>query len=680
MRIWNFLKRLYAFFIPIRFSFIALAALIFSFWLSDQGSDILRALIEDKSRGEHLRVLALLATSLLLAAVIWYWSRHLLRYNPNERDEWPTLALWTPRILGVAVFLIEIVGIYVVSRQYKVEYPGKAWWTVGLLVLTAAIFWFLVVMQRTPDRTVRKWRDIGPETRTALLSSLVLELMLFIWATASPVSWRLLGVAAVLVLSIAAWVPLGSFLVGVAEKYRFPIIGFLIVWAFAISRCTDNHPVRRVSGPVNRAAMQTAFDAWYARVQLLPHAPGKDIPVFVVATEGGGIRAAYWTAAVLTHLQTDVPSFADHLFAISGVSGGSLGAITFDALLARHNELLTKGESGAGEPLPEQAKRFMNFDALSGTLAAMTQPDLLQRFIPAVILPDRQVALEHGWEYGWRHAFKNDNRFAGGLLAMSAAHPELPRLFINGTMVETGDRIVTSPIDVRSMLTFRNAFDAFDLLQSDIPLSTGAGMSARFAYVSPAGIISNPKAEIGHVIDGGYFENSGGVTAGEILDFLYDQRSAGAHIRPVVIDIDYWRHPTSDMSGPFCPAPGHGGPSPLPPARFAIDTLAPLLGFANTRDARGSLAVGDLAQRMRDPQGREDMVEFRLVRRDVPLPLGWVLSEQAMAAIDAAVHDEEGNRKAIAIIAQLIAGGDPQLPMCDGGPTAPPVNQKGVNN
>ena len=679
MRIWNFIKRVYAFFIPIRFSFLALGVLIFAFWLSDQGSDILRALIEDRSPGEKLRVLALLATSFLLATAIWFWSRHLLRYRPNESDEWPELALWAPRILGVAVFAVEIVGFVIVARQYPAEYPGKLWWTIGLLVLTAAIYWLLVVLQRPPGGTVRTWRDVRPATRARLVATIVLEIVLFIWAMVNPVSWRLLGVAAVLVLTIAVWVPLGSFLVGVAEKVRFPIMGFLIVWAFAISRWTDNHPVRRVPGPVSRTAMQTAFDAWYARVQQLPHAPGKDIPVFVVATEGGGIRAAFWTAAVLTHLQTDVPAFADHCFAISGVSGGSLGAITFDALLARHNELVKSGAAPT-EPLPAQARRFLNFDALSGMLAAMAQPDLLQRFIPAPILPDRQAALEHGWERGWRHAFgDHDNRFAGGLLAMSAAHPELPRLFINGTMVETGDRIVTSPVDVRSLLGFRNAFDAFDQLQSDIPLSTGSGMSSRFAYVSPAGIMSNPKGEIGHVIDGGYFENSGGVTAGEVVAFLDAQRRAGARIRPVVIDIDYWENPTGDMSGPFCPAPGIGGPSPLPPAHFAIDTLAPLLGFTNTRSARGSLAVGALAQHMRRPEGGEDMLEFRLVRRDVPLPLGWVLSERAMDAIDAAVHDEEGNRKAIAIVGQLIAGQEPQLPMCDGGPTAAPVNAKGVH-
>lgn len=684
MRVWSFIKRLYAFFIPIRFSFLALAVLVFAFWLSDQGLDILRALVEDRSPGEHLRMTALLGASLLLAFAIWYWSRNLLCYRPHGEDEWPEVAKWTPRILGLAVFLVEIVGFVIVARQYKVEYPAKLWWTIFLLIVCGIVFWIVVVMRRrllhiSETRTVRSWSEVESTTKAVLLGSIVLEILALVWAWVNPVSWHFLGVAAVLVLTVGVWVPLGSALVGLGEKWRFPVIGFLVVWAFAISRWTDNHPVRKVPGPVQEVAMQQAFDAWYARVQQ-QHPPGQEIPVFVVATEGGGIRAAAWTTSVLTHLQTDIPAFADHCFAISSVSGGSLGAITFNALLARRNELAKSGAAGASEPLPDQAKRFLNFDALSGTLAAMAQPDLLQRFVPFPYFPDRAAALEHGWEAGWRHAFgENENRFAHGLLAMSAAHPELPHLFINGTMVETGDRIITSAVDVRSLLGFRDAFDAFDQLQSDIPLSTGANMSARFAYVAPAGIMANPQAEIGHVIDGGYFENSGGVTASEVVAFLFAQRQAGARIRPVVIVIDYWENPSGDSTGPFCPSPGQAGPSPLPPARFAIDVLAPLWGLTNTRSARGVQAVGDLSQQMRLPDGRQNMVEFRLIRRNVPLPLGWVLSERAMQTIDQAVHDEEGNRKAVAIVADLIAGHEPQLPSCDGGSTAPEKNMKGVN-
>ena len=64
---------------------------------------------------------------------------------------------------------------------------------------------------------------------------------------------------------------------------------------------------------------------------------GETHPLYIVATEGGGIRAAYWTAAVLGEIQDKNPNFAAHLFAISGVSGGSLGAAVFEALLAEPN-------------------------------------------------------------------------------------------------------------------------------------------------------------------------------------------------------------------------------------------------------------------------------------------------------------------------------------------------------
>ena len=57
--------------------------------------------------------------------------------------------------------------------------------------------------------------------------------------------------------------------------------------------------------------------------------------MFLVTAKGGGIRAAYWTAALLTALQDANPEFADHVFAVSGVSGGSVGAGVFAGLLAQ---------------------------------------------------------------------------------------------------------------------------------------------------------------------------------------------------------------------------------------------------------------------------------------------------------------------------------------------------------
>src|SRR5262249_53572571 len=56
-------------------------------------------------------------------------------------------------------------------------------------------------------------------------------------------------------------------------------------------------------------------------------------PVYVVSAQGGGMYAAYQTAIFLARLQDLCPSFRHHLFAISSVSGGSVGSATFVAAL-----------------------------------------------------------------------------------------------------------------------------------------------------------------------------------------------------------------------------------------------------------------------------------------------------------------------------------------------------------
>src|SRR5262249_54958197 len=63
---------------------------------------------------------------------------------------------------------------------------------------------------------------------------------------------------------------------------------------------------------------------------------GTDRPALVLVTAaGGGIRAAYWSAAVLATLQDRRGGFDRHIFAISAVSGGALGASTYKALTLR---------------------------------------------------------------------------------------------------------------------------------------------------------------------------------------------------------------------------------------------------------------------------------------------------------------------------------------------------------
>ena len=60
---------------------------------------------------------------------------------------------------------------------------------------------------------------------------------------------------------------------------------------------------------------------------------------------------------------------------------------------------------------------------------------------------------------------------------------------------------------------FIDSLDALHLLGNDVRASTAAHNSARFSYISPAGDLGNRN---GSVIDGGYFENYGALSALEI--------------------------------------------------------------------------------------------------------------------------------------------------------------------
>jgi len=705
-RWWRALKQFYLFALPIRFSFLALAVLSFAFLLSDQGADILRALAEDVALGTRWRLFALLLLANVLAYAIWYASRHMLRYRPHRNDvqpadaytarpgpvEAPRATEWTPRWLGLFVYIILLVGLGKIGREYSTIHgsmPARVWWATGWLVVTGALYFWLVRNRRRLMKidahemyvTFETWAELSREALPVLIVTVVLDVIFFVVAFADPVSFRYLGTAAVLVLTIAIWVPLGSAIVALGEYLRFPILGALLVWAVLVSPWTDNHQVRPLGAakPPARRDLRTALVQWHQRVRKL-HPAGGRIPLILVATEGGGIRAAYWTSSVLSSLQMQLPSFADHCFAISSVSGGSLGATVFNSLLARRLELAKAppdplqpvapylAQRSGPRTLQQETHAVLGFDALSGTLASMAQPDLAQRFIPLANLipfPDRAKALETGWEEGWRHAF-GTGFFTGGFLATMQRHPALPVLLLNGTVVETGDRIVTGSVALRPDLNFRNAYDAFDELGTDIRLSTAANMSARFTYVGPAGTIRNihsgvHRKNFGHVVDGGYFENSGAVTASEVIGAVNDLRNTPGgdfgDVDPLVIIIDFYDTTSQQPSDKrlFCPTYGLCGPPPPKSSdKVANEILSPLRALLNTRSARGAQAVGDVAQLQ-----KASLVEFRLVARTIPLPLGWVLSDSAMNAIDNAMASEGGNVSGVAMIRDRIAGAPP---------------------
>jgi hypothetical protein len=112
--------------------------------------------------------------------------------------------------------------------------------------------------------------------------------------------------------------------------------------------------------------------------------------VIVVAASGGGIKAAAWTARVLTGLEESNPRiFGDSVRLISAVSSGSVGAMYF---------VSEYGANGAGLPSNpkdlEEGVARAEASSLDDIAWGLVYPDFLRIFVPVFEHLDRGRALE----------------------------------------------------------------------------------------------------------------------------------------------------------------------------------------------------------------------------------------------------------------------------------------------
>jgi len=664
---WEDVKRAYLFLLPLRFSLLALAVVGFAFIVSDQGHDIIAAMTENDPRridvsSHPIQRLFFVPLVSFLAVQIWYWSRTLLRLRvpgAPAATEYPRLAAFTPRALGVLAYGVMLAALYRVGREYGSggEQPLRTLWILAAWLAVAAVLFIIFCVRRRRMLEKRgkmvteqkRPHEFAASTKLALGSSFFTAIAFFLASCFFVQQTGMLGSMAIVLLSLALTVSFGSILVYLGTRARLPILTVLLLVAVLSSPLADNHVLRTFGGTsdlvTSRPTVTQAFDRWSAR--LAHDYPAEAThPVFIVATEGGGIRAAYWTAAVLTALDDDIPGFRDHLFAVSGVSGGSVGSAVYAALVTRKLD-----SPGALPRLRPIAQEMLAYDALAPTLSAMSQQDFVQRFIPFPFLPDRARALEGGWERAWREANKSeDDRFGKGFLAMMRGREDrMPSFFLNGTAVETGQRMIGSNCRIGEP-ELADALDVFDAGGFDLRVSTTAHNSARFTYVSPAGtFLRNPRgypassygckpgARCEHVVDGGYFENSGAVTAAEIVNLIGRRaKQNGIAIAPWVLVIRY--------------TPKY--PAPVASERWLNESLSPVRALLSTRNSRGVLAVAQLT-----PQTQAPVMDFTLIQypNTVAMPLGWLLSLHTRGSIDAQMGpDAKENGPAMAKLAALL--------------------------
>ncbi len=299
----------------------------------------------------------------------------------------------------------------------------------------------------------------------------------------------------------------------------------------------------------------------------------------VVTASGGGIQASAWAAKVLTEIDKTVEKFTESVGIVSCVSGGSVGTLMY---------LAGRGDRLSGNAQLTEGQRNAVFKKASDSLLepvawGVAFPDFVRNVFPplAPTFQDRGWALESEmWNrMGIERSKESRNRMES-LTIRDLVNPvkegKIPVVFFNSTSVETGQRVLISPVKIKedkaqmkTTLADTDVDQPIDLLSHckqmldeqplpamehlfevhndagrlrtvDILVSTAVRLSASFSYVAPVAkpAFSTPTSYYDlrpdeHFCDGGYADNPGLVTAIKVTkDLLETFRNMPADKRP----------------------------------------------------------------------------------------------------------------------------------------------------
>jgi hypothetical protein len=644
---------------------------------------------------------------LVILTTVWalpthYAARMLINTDPRApaSSGAPCLrqaAIYAPRLLGLLTFLAVELAI---GRSYanmpsleqgdvvrRAEYALMAMavlvaagaiaysvWVIkrprgfrprglpGRLNASLGTFWQAVWPGRVRGSADEESRDVG---RLFLAGVFVVFLGVFLYGADQVASKFPRTMAIPLVLG--GWLPFLSYLSGVGRHIRAPLIaGLIVLIALLAAVLGDNHSVRRkASRDLPFVRMEDMVDLWMTENGCNPKSlDGKTAtscprPI-IVAAAGGASRAGFMMASIIGYFldTTEATPYGvtglsakhvrNRIFAISSVSGGSMGAVMVAAAL---------DAAPPGSDKPPCA--YKPFDQWWGyevgnwrdCFEALTSGDFLTADFLAFafndVLPfawwrDRAAVLEDSWSNRFREVIPAANTDADAscrrlglecpfLSLRPRSEHWIPLLVLNGTSEATGGRILTTPLEMTytprtkcptavapaACPLFVEAESFHRLLKTemkpegwkdrlgfierylqrgregdDVRLSTAAHNSARFPFISPPGSIRNQQnILVDRVVDGGYFENYGALSAKELALAVH---AVAPHLRPLVIVISNDPGDLLDPADDAAPDQ-QGVPHPhVAAGELLTEAQAPITTFAHSRTAHGVLAVDQL--------------------------------------------------------------------------------------
>lgn len=510
----------------------------------------LRKLVEEEIRQEELekeKIFQLISKKKWIVASIDGSYRKVLHF----------MIKWTPRFLALWPYLIFIEAYSKQSRAFKIENPSNL---IVIVLLAIAHMAYMVFRKPISARLpilfkgekninqeevypLEEQKDIIKAIRQAriftnTILTILMTIIMFAYAVwAAQETPSLDGKPGLIILAgLTIYTLIGLVLNLLINRFKIPLFALAVIIAlFIFSKYNNNHTIQTLRTPAdtmmlhnrNQWSDSAYADQWLAhklRDSTLDRT--KEQTVFIVAAEGGGIRNCYWTYRVLRELHEMNPTFYDRTFAVTGVSGGSIG-LGFYYNYRYLMDTLT-GKSKSREELDSAIDIVCSADYLSAVTYAFLFPDLLQRFIPAPINSwDRSKYLANSFDAGFSShlATAKSKQLTRNYLSMwddTGTRYKHPVILFNTIFNEDGIKAIYSPYRL-SDTYYTGVMDLLYETQRPVPMKEAMVSSARFPILTAPGLIwhdtlnlktNEPDSvKLGHISDGGGYENTAIQTA-----------------------------------------------------------------------------------------------------------------------------------------------------------------------
>jgi len=430
--------------------------------------------------------------------------------------------------------LLQVAYLYLVITRRKISETSMTHYNLPDHVHVKAI--------REGYKNLVAWVFTDPESRRSTPKKEVMiqtEKNIFFWFVISSLFAIAIYITAVFSLSFAKYLtPLPIILLSfgvllgagniitlfsIKQKINFHfliLVAIVVAGFFNESHNVDLTKKSKAELEKKRPPLREYFYKWIQeKNSLLTDSSLTTLPVYFVLADGGASRSAYWTASVLSTIDsTTKGKFSENLFCLSGASGGSLGNMAFWGTVA--NKTNTNPT--------QEIQSYLSNDFLSFPLVRLLGPDIILPLVPFHILHDRAEALERSFQHPEQQNALGELMKANFSTTIQTEKSSIPIICINCTRMQDASPAVVSNIKIDNSI-FGKRIDVLDQIEKDkdISIATAIVLGARFPYFSPAGRLGND-----YYVDGGYFDNSGAGVVHEMLLDLQDLISDSLKINP----------------------------------------------------------------------------------------------------------------------------------------------------